>query len=433
MNPTDVNDDGNESTIDLLMLVNALPGRGCGRCELRRRPPSAGEGEGETPLGGEVLRRPEQRRHAQWLDLLTMVNEMTAEGEDPPIDRPLLVVPVMHGTNTPLSIDSGGGHYELRVMVQDTGVLNFMGDLAQCRTRSASHPAFLDMFWDRAQTDVQVNETQTIAWIALAEQQPRVHADLHRHRQHDPNHRPIAFSPTGKSPRQNIRNALVGLTKIGSSAVGGTAQYRGRSQPDQQPHVSRIRSINDEANKNFINLTGKSSPGRERGRGRSLENGGTAIQRCSPRSARCSAPRPVRDENFEIINDDVNDLLYYDQFFEHRAPLSDPQWTNAVHSAVRAGRSAISTSTRRRPARWTQVVELFRLRMTAKESVGDRRGAVYGRNTRKSAPASSSRCSACDRRRTLATRFRRQTSSTCRRHIMITEPVVAIDDAACAQ
>jgi hypothetical protein len=366
--PTDVNNDGRASTSDLLVLVNSLTITGPRRLSGGDAPASAGaagEGEGPSTTSDKMYIDPNNDDMLNTLDLLTLVNEMSGEGEDPVTLVRYSFVPVAAGTNNPITTIPEGGHYELRVMVQDLGVLQFMGD-----TRNANQvgvaSSFLDMFWDRSQTDVQVNETQTVQLQGSPSATTRftlTFTDIDNTTQTTG---PITFATDREVTAVNIRTALVNLSKIGNSIVGSLPNIE-VVPSTQNNRTFTIRFINDEANKNFNNLGGNVT----------VAGGATGITITETVAGNPASlvsfqemfrPRPVRDASFNIINDDVNDKLYYEVFFGTGRPFSSPEGATTIRNA--GGDIDFLAVAQGGPRPLTQVVEVFRLRMTAKESGG---------------------------------------------------------------
>jgi len=364
--PTDVNNDGRASTSDLLVLVNSLTITGPRRLDAAPAAAgAAGEGEGPSTSSDKMYIDPNNDNALNTLDLLTLVNEMSGEGEDPVTIVRYSFVPVAAGTNTPITTIAEGGHYELRVMVQDLGVLQFMGD-----TRNANQvgvaSSFLDMFWDRSQTDVQVNETQTVQLQGSPSATTRFTLTFTDTDNTTQTTGPITFATDREVTAVNIRNALVNLSKIGNSTVGALPNIE-VVPSTQNNRTFTVRFIHDESNKNFNNLSGNIT----------VAGGATGITITETVAGDPTSlvsfqemfrPRPVRDASFNIINDDVNDKLYYEVFFGTGRPFSTPEGTNAIRNA--GGDIDFLAVAQGGPRPLTQDVEVFRLRMTAKESAG---------------------------------------------------------------
>src|SRR5262245_42352238 len=103
VNPTDVNNDGNESTIDLLILVNTLTRTGARRLDAAPAAASGAEGEAGTSTSELLYVDTNNDGMLNALDLLKVMNELGPEGEDPLTLVRFSLIPVAHGTNTPLT------------------------------------------------------------------------------------------------------------------------------------------------------------------------------------------------------------------------------------------------------------------------------------------------------------------------------------------
>ncbi|MCI0360027.1 MAG: Ig-like domain-containing protein [Planctomycetaceae bacterium] len=378
--PTDINNDGATTTLDLLPLINSLsqtgprqlggpPAGAAGEAGAAGAAGAAGEAEGS--VGERFYIDPNNDSALNVLDLLMVVNDLSAEGEDPPIIVNFSLVPVALGTNDPITSIQEGGHYELRVLVQDTGVLSFMGD-----TRVPLQPngnaalglftPFLEMFWDRAQTDVQVNETQLIEFTGSPTSSTRLRLTFTDTDNTTQQTAEIAFTADAVTMSTRIRDALVALTKIGSSTVGNLRNIE--VEPGANNRRFFVRFINDESNKDFANL----------GATLTVPGGATGVNvtetvKGDPNLLasfqEMFQPRKVRDplDPFTIINDDQNDLLYYTSFLNpDNRPIVIPQ-ANGVVNAGGINAEVFADPFGPRPG--TQIVEVFRLRMTAKDKL----------------------------------------------------------------
>jgi hypothetical protein len=145
--------------------------------------------------------------------------------------------------------------------VNDTGVQDFDGEHRDILQPNGNDlmglfSAFVDMSWDRAQTDVQVNESQTFVINGSPSASTRftlTFTDIDNSTQTTG---PITFVPSSRDQTAlNIRDALVALTKIGTSAVGAFPNVEVVSSPSNN-RTFTVRFINDESNKNFLNLSG---------------------------------------------------------------------------------------------------------------------------------------------------------------------------------
>jgi len=369
--PIDVNNDGHESTLDLLAVVNSLTATGPRSLAASG---SAAEGEDLGAATAKYYIDPNNDQTLNTLDLLMVINELTAEGADPPLLANFKFVPVALGTNTPITSIPEGGHYELRVLTNDTGIQDFSGqhrDLLHGNGNDAIgvFDAYFDMFWDRAQTDLQINETQTIVLngsLNAATRFTLTFTDIDNTQQTT---NPITFVPLNRElTAQNIRNELVALSKIGTSAVGALSNVEVVSSPTFNNRFT-VRFINDEANKNFANLSGTITAGG--GTGVTV----TEVVAGDPTSLvsfkEMFRPRLVLDPNFDPANDvpdPINDdpvtgLLYYTFFADSFAlPQTD--------GVTRAGNTNAPATVPEGPKPGTREVEVFRLRMTAKEKLG---------------------------------------------------------------
>jgi len=373
--PIDVNNDGNASTVDLLILVNSITATGPRSLAAIAPASVAGEGDTQSASSQKFYIDPNNDQMLNSLDLLTVINEMSGEGEDPPILANFKFVPVALGTNTPITSIPEGGHYELRVLVQDTGVQDFNGEHRNPLQPNGNDlmglfSAFVDMTWDRAQTDLQVNETQTFVINGSPSATTRftlTFTDIDNTTQTTGQ---ITFVPgNGAQTAVNIRNALVALSKIGNSAVGALPNVDVVAASSPANRAFTVRFINDKANKNFQNLSGNLT----------VPGGATTITIDTSKTIEGDPnslvsfqemfrPRPVLDSNFEVINDDPNtDLLYYTLFVNpQNLPFALPQ----PNGATRTGGDNAPALVLGGPRPGTREVELFRLRMTAKDKLG---------------------------------------------------------------
>jgi hypothetical protein len=373
--PIDVNNDGLESTTDLLVVLNSLTLTG--PRSLTESEPAAAMAEGESSgLEGEKFYiDTNDDEILNTLDLLKVINELSAEGEDTEILANFKLVPVAMGTNTPITSIPEGGHYELRVLANDTGVLEFDG-----QTRPLLQPngndfiglfdAFIDMNWDRAQTDLQVNETQTIVINGSPSAQTRFTLTFTDTDNTQQTTGPITFVPSNRDQTAlNIRDALVALTKIGSSAVGALPNVEVVSSSTNN-RTFTIRFVNDEASKNFANLSGTITvPGTPGATSITVTENVAGDPTSLVSFQEMFRPRPVLDENFEVINDDpVTDLLYYTLWVNpDNRPFALPQPDGAIRAGGSNGPSLVLGG----PRPGTREVEVFRLRMTAKDKIGN--------------------------------------------------------------
>ena len=370
--PIDVNNDGQESTTDLLVVLNSLTLTG--PRSLTEDAPAAAEGESSGAAGEKYYVDTNDDQMLSSLDLLTVINELSAEGEDTEILANFKLVPVAMGTNTPITSIPEGGHYELRVLANDTGVVQFAG-----QTRPLLQPngndfiglfdAFIDMTWDRAQTDLQVNETQTIVINGSPSAQTRFTLTFTDTDNTQQTTGPITFVPSDRNQTaQNIQAALVALTKIGSSAVGALPNVEVVSSPANN-RTFTIRFVNDEASKNFLNLSGNITvPGTPGATSITVTENVAGDPASLVSFQEMFRPRPVLDENFEVINDDpVTDLLYYTLWVNpDNRPFALPQSDGAIRAGGSNGPSLVLGG----PRPGTREVEVFRLRMTAKDKIG---------------------------------------------------------------
>ncbi|MCU0876165.1 MAG: Ig-like domain-containing protein [Pirellulaceae bacterium] len=221
--PADVNDDGAVNIVDLLGVVNALVRDGArnlsGRTINLLAPAGAGPiAEGEEAGGGAstaptLYIDPNNDAKLNILDLLKVVNTMTAEGEDHEPMVKYFVEAVAQGTNTPITSVAEGQSFELRVSVQDTGILTYEG-LTRLANEVGVVFAGLDVNWNTSRASIQTNEWQRIQFngagtgttfqIAFGGQQTGV----------------INFSTNSEATRIAIQNALLGLPLIGRTPDG---------------------------------------------------------------------------------------------------------------------------------------------------------------------------------------------------------------------
>jgi VCBS repeat-containing protein len=248
--PSDVNDDGAVNIMDLLGVVNALVRDGArnlsGRSINLLAPAGAGPiSEGEEAAGGTSLAPtlfidPNNDAKLNVLDLLKVVNTMVAEGEDGPPMVKYFVEAVAQGTNTPITSVAEGQSFELRVSVQDTGILTY-----EALTRLANEVgivfAGLDVNWNTSRASIQTNEWQRIQFngagagttfqIAFGGQQTGV----------------INFNPNAEATRIAIQNALLGLPLVGR-APDGTPNFQVDYLGVQGRY--RVQFLNELANAN---------------------------------------------------------------------------------------------------------------------------------------------------------------------------------------
>lgn len=251
--PADVNNDGAVNLHDLLGVVNAIVRDGArslsGRTIDLFAPAAAGPlAEGEESLGGTnpmptLFVDPNNDGKLNVLDLLKVVNTMVAEGEDEEPMMKFFVQAVAQGTNTPITSIAEGQSFELRVSVQDTGILTYNGV-----TRLAQHIGIastaLDVNWNTAAAKIQENEWQRIRFtgaspgttfqITVAGQTTGV----------------IEYGEGDSETRINIQTALLDLPLIGR-----TTNNRPNFQVDTIGTGDfRVQYLNELANVNQPNL-----------------------------------------------------------------------------------------------------------------------------------------------------------------------------------
>ncbi len=276
-NPHDVNDDGIVTTMDLLAIVNDLSAGGV------RQLPGTTVGGGNNSVGPEgesssgqpdFFIDPTNDGLVSMMDLLTIVNQMTAEGEgsmDPALIRYKLE-PVAAGTNTLLPTNGSGqyliqegDYYELRVLVQDTGQTSF-GALTRPSTfdpdGAGPQPAksafglttaFLDLNWDTSRTDVEVVETQIVEIGGTPTGDSSTFTISFNGFTTDP----IAYSDIPVFTAVRIRDAM--LLELGADGRTDVSNLRNIEVEPETPSSStrfRVRFIHDLSNQDFTTMSG---------------------------------------------------------------------------------------------------------------------------------------------------------------------------------
>jgi large repetitive protein len=400
-NPTDVNDDGNTTTMDLLAIVNAITDGGvrtvpgmvvggsggaapAGAASLSGASTGEGEGPGDTKYYVDA----NNDGLLNMLDLLSIVNEMTGEGEGDPALIRYKIEPVIAGTNTPLPTNANGQYliqegeyYELRVFVQDTGVPNF-GALTRPATfdpdLSGPQPpktaygltsAFLDLNFDTSKTQVEVVETQIVEIVGT----PTGDSTTFTLTFDGQTTAPITYSDIGVFTAVNIRNALVTML-----AANGTTDISGLRNVDVEPETPasptrfRVRFIHDLANENHDQMTG------------ALVNadGATSVAVTTVVEGDPNNPSSFREMFRGRFARNQNSpslpIINNPQFFDTDAQppfISGDNVANGVNDAGSISESSLNPSGDRSG---TQLVELFRLRMKATDGDGSTPVSLVG-------------------------------------------------------
>ncbi|QDU25764.1 Dockerin type I repeat protein [Anatilimnocola aggregata] len=160
--PRDVNADGRVTAMDALRIINYLNVNGSRTVV---SPAGAAAGEGVGPEPDSYLDVNNDTRISA-MDALQVINQLNSGGTGDPMIK-LTVQIVAAGTNDDLNTISKGGSYELRVLTEDLGVLNYMSlnrdpTLLDGSTALGVSTSFFDVLYSTDKTDVQVNESQII-------------------------------------------------------------------------------------------------------------------------------------------------------------------------------------------------------------------------------------------------------------------------------
>jgi hypothetical protein len=381
-NPTDVNNDGNVSTMDILAIVNDISAGGVRQLSGKTIGTPTGA-EGESPAGqAEFFVDPNNDGMVNMLDILHIVNEMTAEGEggDPALIR-YMIEPVIAGTNTPLPVDGlgryliqEGDYYELRVRVQDTGIETF-GALSRPpmfdpdgagpqppKTAFGLTTAFLDLNFDTSKTAIQVVETQVIDIAGTPTGESTTFTVSFGGLTTDP----ITYSDFNTITAIRIRDAM--LAELGAAGRTDISNFRNVEVEPETPASStrfRVRFVHDLSNQNLATM------------GAALVNadGATAITVApniegDPNNA--ASFREMFRGRITRNQDSVSLAILPNnpQFFDTEV---QPPFINAerVAGGVNDAGSISETSLNPQADRsGTQLVELFRLRMIAVDGDG---------------------------------------------------------------
>ena len=285
--PTDVNVDGHTSVLDLLAVVNAITEGGARRLSgSSARIPFAAEGESPAASSPQFYIDPNNDGMVNTLDLIQIINELSAEGEGPansPLVR-LKIVPVVAGTVTPLPQDAQGryliqegDYYELRVLAQDTGLLTVDFDGPGSNNPPLTRPGafdpdgpglqlptsalgvlsvFTDLTFDTSQTQIQVLETQIVELtgnptglelgtptrftLTFDADGPGGNAPLTT--------APIDYSLVPAFTARNIRDALVALSSVGRTSISNLRNVE--VEPESSTRFT-VRFVNDLGHQNF--------------------------------------------------------------------------------------------------------------------------------------------------------------------------------------
>jgi VCBS repeat-containing protein len=257
-NPSDVNNDSVVNIMDLLGVVNALvrdgardlTGRTFQLTAPAATPGPVAEGEEATSsiTGAPTLFiDPNNDAKLNILDLLKVVNNITAEGEGTPL-MTYFVEAVVPGTNTPITSVVEGDSYELKVSVRDNGVMTYNG---QTRVPANVGVQFvgLDLLWDTTKTAIQTNEWQRISFTGSPTTSTRFTLEYGGFTTSE-----IQFSANSNILRNRVFDALAALDPL-VSRVGGAADGLPNFQVDAVGSDLRVQFLYELGGVDQPNLT----------------------------------------------------------------------------------------------------------------------------------------------------------------------------------